>query len=173
MVNPMLVEVLRGGLVESRHAGSLAVVDADGAIALALGDIERPVFPRSAVKALQAVPLVESGAADAFTQEELALACASHSGEPGHVATAQQMLTRADLDASALRCGAHAPLNREAAVALFRSGCSRRRSTTTARASMQDSCAWPAISRPRRVAIASQSIRCSAKSGLQSKVLAV
>src|SRR6476469_8851815 len=107
MVNPVLVEVLRGGLVESRHAGSVAVVDADGAIALALGDIERPVFPRSAVKALQAVPLVESGGADAFTQEELALACASHSGEPGHVATAQQMLERAGLDTSALRCGAH------------------------------------------------------------------
>jgi L-asparaginase II len=122
MDNPIFVEVMRGGLVESRHAGALAVVDADGAVALALGDVERPVFPRSAVKALQALPLVESGAADSFSQEELAIACASHSGEPGHVATVQQMLAQAGLDTSALQCGAHAPLNREAAVALFRAG---------------------------------------------------
>ena len=56
---------------------------------LALGDVERPVYPRSAIKALQALPLVESGAADrfGFGAEELALACASHGGEPGHVAT--------------------------------------------------------------------------------------
>ena len=63
---------------------------------LALGDVERPVYPRSAVKALQALPLVESGAADRYGlgHEELALACASHSGEPGHVATATRMLAR-------------------------------------------------------------------------------
>lgn len=120
MDNPVLVEVLRGGLVESRHRGAVAVVDADGRRVLALGDIERPVFPRSAVKALQALPLVESGAADSLPDEELAVACASHSGEPGHVAAVQSLLARAGLDASALRCGAHAPLNRDAAVALFR-----------------------------------------------------
>jgi len=122
MDNPVLAEVLRGGLAESRHHGAVAVVDADGAVALKLGDIDSPVFPRSAVKALQALPLVESGAADGFTAEELAVACASHSGEPGHVATVQAMLARGRLDASALRCGAHAPLNRDAAVALFRAG---------------------------------------------------
>ena len=72
---------------------------------LALGDVERPVYPRSAVKALQALPLVESGAADrfGFGDEELALACASHGGEPGHVAAAARMLARAGLDAAALR----------------------------------------------------------------------
>ena len=64
--NPVLVEVVRGAIVESRHAGAVAVADAHGQLVVALGDVERPVFPRSAVKALQAIPLVESGAADAF-----------------------------------------------------------------------------------------------------------
>ena len=85
--NPTLVEVTRGDLVESRHAGAIAVADARGRLLLALGDVERPVFPRSAVKAMQAIPLVESGAAEAFGfgDEELAVACASHSGESVHV----------------------------------------------------------------------------------------
>ncbi|MEA2907159.1 MAG: hypothetical protein QOI12_4546 [Alphaproteobacteria bacterium] len=124
MANPLLVEVLRGNLVESRHTGAVAVVDADGRAVLALGDIERPVFPRSAVKALQALALVESGAADRYglTDPELALACASHGGEPGHVATAQRMLARAGLDASALRCGAHPPMHQPSAAALYRAG---------------------------------------------------
>ena len=124
MSNPVLVEVLRGTLVESRHAGAVAVVDAGGRRVLALGDVERPVYPRSAIKALQALPLVESGAADIYGlgTEELALACASHSGEPGHVATATRMLTLAGLDASALRCGAHWPIHQPSAHALARGG---------------------------------------------------
>ena len=78
---------------------------------LALGDIHRPVFPRSAVKVLQALPLVASGAADALQldDEALALACASHNGEPAHVATAARMLARAGVDLRALECGAHWP----------------------------------------------------------------
>jgi L-asparaginase II len=124
MTNPVLVEVLRGALIESRHRGAVALVDADGAVVLALGDIDRPVFPRSAVKALQALPLVETGAADRFalTDEELALTCASHSGEPGHVSAAQSMLARARLDAAALRCGAHPPIHQPSAAALYRAG---------------------------------------------------
>jgi L-asparaginase II len=124
MSNPVLVEVLRGKLVESSHRGSVAVVDADGSHVLSLGEIARPVYPRSAIKALQALPLIESGAADRFglQPEELALACASHSGEPEHVATAARMLSRAGLDPSALRCGAHWPINQAAAHALARGG---------------------------------------------------
>jgi L-asparaginase II len=124
MGNPILVDVLRGALVESRHAGAIAVVDADGGLVLALGDVERPVYPRSAVKALQALPLIESGAADRFglTAEELALACASHSGEPGHVATVARMLAKAGLDAGALKCGAHWPIHQPSAYALARFG---------------------------------------------------
>src|SRR5262249_7571460 len=124
MQNPVLVEALRGSVVESRHCGAIAVVDADGRRLLGIGDIDRPVYPRSAVKALQALLLVESGAADRYrlTDQELALACSSHGGEPDHVATAQRMLARAGLDAAALRCGAHAPLHQPSALALVRSG---------------------------------------------------
>jgi L-asparaginase II len=124
MQNPVLVDVLRGGVVESRHRGAIALVDADGFRALAIGDVEQPVYPRSAVKALQALVLVESGAADRFglTDQDLALACSSHNGEPDHVATAQRMLRRAGLDAAALRCGAHPPIHQPAALALARTG---------------------------------------------------
>ncbi len=122
MTDPVLVEVFRGNLVESHHRGMVAVVDADGAAVLALGDVARPVLPRSAIKALQALPLVESGAADRYglDEEELALACASHSGEPGHVEGVARMLAKAGLDPSALRCGAHWPLSQPAAFALAR-----------------------------------------------------
>ena len=124
MTNPVVVEVLRGNIVESRHRGSGAVVDADGKIVLEFGDIERPIFPRSAVKAIQALPLVESGAADAygFGDRELALACASHNGEAEHVALAASMLERAGLGEPALECGAHWPTYQPATVALARSG---------------------------------------------------
>jgi L-asparaginase II len=124
MSNPVLVEVLRGDLVESRHRGTVAVVDAGGRRVLTFGDVERPIYPRSAIKPLQALPLVESGAADrfGFGAEELALACASHSGEPGHIATATRMLRLAGLDACALKCGAHWPIHQPSAQALAREG---------------------------------------------------
>src|ERR1041385_5974563 len=111
MSNPVLVEVVRGVLTESRHRGALAVVDADGASVLALGDVARPVYPRSAVKPIQALPPVERGAADryGFGDQEIALACASHGGEPAHVEVASRMLARAGLDNGALECGAHWP----------------------------------------------------------------
>jgi L-asparaginase II len=122
MNNPVLVEVMRGALVESRHCGAVAVSDAAGKLVLALGDVERPLYPRSAVKALQALTLIESGAADRYGlgAEELALACASHSGEPDHVATATRMLGRAGLEPSALKCGAHWPIHQPAGQALAR-----------------------------------------------------
>jgi len=124
MANPVLVEVMRGAVVESRHRGAVAVVDAEGAAVLALGNVDRPVFPRSAVKALQALRMIETGAADHFglTDQELALACASHGGEAGHVAAARSMLSRIGLDASALRCGAHPPMHVPSAAALCRAG---------------------------------------------------
>jgi len=111
MSNPVLVEVLRGSHIESRHSGALALVDADGALVCALGDVVRPIFPRSAVKVLQALPLLESGAAERFnlSDAELAIACASHSGEPAHVATSAAMLAKLGLDAHALECGTQWP----------------------------------------------------------------
>jgi L-asparaginase II len=109
MSNPVCVEVTRGSLVESRHRGSVVVVDGDGKVVMAIGDVEAGVFPRSACKAMQALPLVESGAADAygFGNRELALACSSHSGEDAHAAMAASMLARAGRDVSTLECGAH------------------------------------------------------------------
>src|SRR6266705_667534 len=81
MTNPVLVEAVRGALIESGHRGAAAVTDADGARVLALGDVARPIYPRSAVKALQALPLVESGAAECYGlgDEDLARACATAS----------------------------------------------------------------------------------------------
>lgn len=124
MEDPVLVEVTRGPEVESRHAGAFAVVDAEGGLVLSAGDVERPVFPRSAVKVIQALPLIESGAADRFglTEAELALACASHSGEPLHAETAAAMLRKAGQEAGCLECGTHWPSNAQAARDLARSG---------------------------------------------------
>ncbi len=109
MTNPVLVEVTRGNLVESRHRGSICVVDGDGKPVLEIGNVTKPVFPRSAIKAVQALPLVESGAADAygFGDAELSLACASHSGEQGHIDRARSMLSRAGRSESDLECGGH------------------------------------------------------------------
>ena len=123
-MNPSLVEATRGGIVESAHRGALAVVDARGASVHALGDTARPVFARSAVKVLQALPLVTSGAADALAldDDELALACASHNGQAQHVATAAGMLAKAGLDEAALECGAHWPQHEVAQRELAASG---------------------------------------------------
>jgi len=110
-LNPVLVTAQRGGINESAHRGALAIVDADGHVHSARGDIDHPVFARSAVKVLQALPLVESGAADtlALSDEELAIACASHNGEPAHTRTSAAMLVKAGVDVDALECGAHWP----------------------------------------------------------------
>jgi L-asparaginase II len=120
MENPIVVEVLRGGRIESAHRGAGLVCDADGGVLVAFGDVERAVFPRSAVKPMQALALVESGAADGFSPQELALACASHSGEPAHVAGAAALLAKAGLDERALACGTHWPESATATRALAR-----------------------------------------------------
>ena len=124
MTQPVLVELWRGDIVESFHRGAFAVVDADGRVLREGGDIDRPVYARSAVKGLQALPLVASGAADKFglVDAELALACASHGGQPEHVATAASMLAKAGLDVDVLECGTHWPSNEQASRALAAAG---------------------------------------------------
>lgn len=109
--NPILAEMTRGNWVENRHRGAFAVVDAKGNIIASAGDIDRAIFPRSAVKSMQALALVTSGAIDKFslTDEELALACASHQGEDFHVAGVTSFLGHIGLGISDLECGAHAP----------------------------------------------------------------
>jgi L-asparaginase II len=121
MSNPILVNTLRGEVIENRHRGAIAVCDPHGRLVHAWGDVDALVYPRSSIKALQALPLVESGAADHFqlSDAELALACSSHGGEPEHTAAVHSWLTRLDLDENALECGPHAPSNDEAAAALI------------------------------------------------------
>ncbi len=109
--NPVLVTASRGGAVESRHRGAAALVGADGTVVAAFGDIERPVFPRSALKPLQALPLLETGAADALDlgDRELALACASHNGSAVHLSAVRGWLDRLGLSDGDLICGAQPP----------------------------------------------------------------
>ncbi len=109
--DPLLVEVLRGDTVESRHAVSVAVADPAGRLLFRRGDVTTPVFPRSAIKVFQALPLVESGAAAALalTTAELALATASHNGEEVHVEGARAMLAKVGRDETCLVCGAQWP----------------------------------------------------------------
>ncbi len=106
-----LVDVTRGGRKESIHSGTVAISDASGSLVASVGDTSRLVFPRSAVKALQAIPLIETGAADAlgYDDAELALACASHNGEEVHVKSARVMLMKAGLEEGDLECGPQWP----------------------------------------------------------------
>lgn len=106
-----IVEVTRGPFVESRHAVDIVIADAQGNLVEVHGSADQLVFPRSAIKALQAIPLVESGAADAFGFEtrHLALACASHNGEEMHVRVANEMLDKIELDQTCLECGKQLP----------------------------------------------------------------
>ena len=106
-----LSEVTRGGVVESVHFGSVAVVDRDGRILYAAGDPYTLTFTRSALKPLQALPFTAGGGVEHFgySQAQVALMCASHSGEPRHVAAVADMLERAHCKALDLQCGTHAP----------------------------------------------------------------
>lgn len=124
MTNPLLAEVTRGGIVESRHRGAYAVSDSQGRIVASAGDIAQAVFPRSAIKAFQCLPVIESGAAGKyrFSDEEIALACASHNGEPSHVRVARGMLVKAGESEAHYECGAHWPSDFEAQRALARAG---------------------------------------------------
>jgi L-asparaginase II len=124
MPNPVIAEATRGTIVESRHTGAFAVVDANGTLRRSAGDITAPIFPRSAIKAFQCVPLIESGAADrfGFTDEEISLACASHNGEAEHVRVARSMLAKAEMPETCYECGVHWPMRAETQQELARSG---------------------------------------------------
>ena len=110
MTDPLLVELVRWPLTESTHPVHVAVVDTGGAVVRSWGDAERITHPRSAAKPLQALALVETGAADAFGlgDVELALACASHSGEAGHVQAVERWLDRIGCSVADLECGVEA-----------------------------------------------------------------
>jgi L-asparaginase II len=114
----ILAEVRRGELIESTHTGVVAIADVSGANVASAGDIDRPFYFRSSAKPFQSVPLVESGAADAygFGDKELALACASHDATPEHQRVVQRMLTRIGLDEDALQCGVSLPADQPEAA---------------------------------------------------------
>lgn len=120
-----LVEVRRGSITESWHRGHVIAVDPDGNVVAYLGAPETTVtFLRSSAKPFQALPLLTSGAADrfAFTDQEVAMACASHNGEPIHTELVTSMLEKIGLGSEALRCGVHEPYSAEAARELRERG---------------------------------------------------
>jgi len=122
--NPVLIEVTRGEMVESRHRLAVAVVDAAGKLVESWGDIERPIYGRSAIKPFQALPLLETGAADAFKlgEPEIALACASHNGEPQHTDRVHDWLARIGCGIGDLECGAHLPYHEPTMLQLVANG---------------------------------------------------
>ena len=115
-----LVEVRRGGITESRHRGHAAAVEPDGNVVASLGAPNAITFLRSSAKPFQAVPLLVTGAAErfGFTDEEVALACASHNGEPIHTKIVASMLEKIGLGPDTLKCGVHEPYSPQAAAAL-------------------------------------------------------
>lgn len=115
-----LVEVRRAAITESRHRGHVAVVKPDAQLLYYLGAPQNVTFLRSSAKPFQAIPLLVSGAADhfGFTDEEVALACGSHNGEPIHTDIASRMLNKIGLGVEALKCGAHEPYSQRAAADL-------------------------------------------------------
>lgn len=115
-----MIEVTRGDFVESTHRGTVAVVDQDGRIKASWGDPMRPAFMRSSAKPFQALPLLDSGAAQEFRvrQDELALVCASHAGQERHLDVLSGLLQRVGVDESQLQCGVHQPHDKEAACEL-------------------------------------------------------
>lgn len=119
-----LVELTRGGLVESCHRGALAVVSADSILLAAAGDPFLVTYMRSAAKPFQALPTVAAGVLEHFglDEEALALICASHYGTEEHVRVAQRILEAIGLDHMALRCGIHWPLDQKAARRLAAMG---------------------------------------------------
>ncbi|WP_333712711.1 asparaginase [Yoonia sp.] len=114
------IEVWRGDLVECVHQGHAVVCDERGEIVAAWGDPAAVIYPRSSCKMLQALPLVESGAAARLTTEQLALACASHNGAAIHTTRVNAWLADLGLDDDAFRCGPQMPDDREAREGIIR-----------------------------------------------------
>ncbi len=129
MRDPLAIEVRRGRLVESHHRVHAVIADADGRVLESWGERNRPVFPRSTVKPIQALPLIETGAADRFelSDTEIALACGSHSGAPFQIVQLENWLSRLGIEESALECGPQRPLGEDAADTLIRRGEAPRR----------------------------------------------
>ena len=120
----ILAHVIRGETVESIHRGHIYVVDGEGNTVASVGDPSTVTYFRSAAKPFQALPVITSGAADAFgfTEEEIAMSIASHSGEKMHTTLVAKMLDRIGMTESDLHCGAHAPFYAAEAERMLREG---------------------------------------------------
>ncbi|MDT0203310.1 asparaginase [Nocardioides sp. AE5] len=117
---PVVAEIVRNGVVEGKHHGSVVALRDDGSVDWAVGEVEEPILPRSCNKPLQALAMVRAGLD--LPPDLLALACASHSGEPFHVEGVRRILASAGLDESALQCPADFPLDEQARHDVIRSG---------------------------------------------------
>lgn len=113
--SPVLVEITRGRIIESRHRGTVAARTSRGAAAFSLGPVDEQTFFRSAAKPFQTIPLIASGAAARFelTDEQIAITLASHSGEPRHTQLVSSILDQIGVDESSLLCGSHEPFDPE------------------------------------------------------------
>jgi len=122
--NPILVNHTRGGIVESFHRGVVCVVNENGHIVTAVGDVQQVCYPRSALKLFQHIPLITSGAFDhfGFTLKELALMCGSHNGEEMHTQTARGILAKIGMGEEHLGCGAQTPTHKKDYVTLIKEG---------------------------------------------------
>jgi L-asparaginase II len=144
------VVVTRGGVVESRHRVHAAVVDASGNLIAVAGDPDIVTFWRSCAKPFQLAPFMRAGGAERFkwTDDEIALACASHGGEPEHVTVAARMLGALGLEEGDLACGTHEPMSRRGAelardantLTRLHNNCSGKHAAMLARAVLAD---WP------------------------------
>jgi len=116
-INPIFTEEARGSHRENFHRGSAVIVDTKGHIIHSWGDVDRPIYGRSAVKLMQALPLIESGAADkwSLSEQEITMACASHNGEKIHTEAAEKWLRRLGLTEKTLECGILRPGNHDVA----------------------------------------------------------
>lgn len=119
-----LVELTRGGIIESIHLGALTAVDSEGNLLAAYGDPNLVSFPRSSMKPFQALPLVENGVLEAFglTGEELAIICASHTGTDDHVRVLKSIHQKVGLQLSDLQCGLHWPIDKETSFQMRQRG---------------------------------------------------
>ena len=122
--NPVVASATRGDLIEARHRGAACVVNHHGDVLCAFGDVRQPSYMRSALKFIQVLPLIESGAAEKFgiDDEEIAVMCASHSSEPQHIAVVERILDKIGLTADFLKCGTHVPISQPAFEELLRQG---------------------------------------------------